>query len=190
MEGFLNACAEQGRGQSWETITTLPAGEARCGDLFASTLIAWRELALQDPDAYPHRVDEMVGATMPALISTSVLVGDAAAQFRAAKADYFAAQEHTMTVDFADVMFGYWGSYADLERVESNTLGYDDAKLASLREAGVTSGQPQNWVSPEAREILVQPIHTFEAAGSILGVDDRFREVIAESASKLAKTES
>lgn len=136
MEGFLNACAEQGRGQSWETITTLPAGDARCGDLFASTLVAWRELALEDPGAYPHRVDEMVGATMPALISTSVLTGDAAAQFRQAKADYFAAQEHTMTVDFADVRFGYWGAYEDLQRVEANTLGFDDAKTAKFLSLG------------------------------------------------------
>jgi hypothetical protein len=136
MEGFLNACAEQGRGQSWATIATLPAGEATCGDLFGSIVLAWREAALADPDAFAHRVDERVGATMPALISTSVLVGDAATAWRQAKADYFAAQEHTLAVDFADVEFGYWGAAADLARVESNSYGYDDAKTAKFRSLG------------------------------------------------------
>jgi crotonobetainyl-CoA:carnitine CoA-transferase CaiB-like acyl-CoA transferase len=76
------------------------------------------------------------------------------------------------------------------DEVLRDVLGYDDAKLAALREAGVTTGDPQNWTAPEAREILIQPIHTFEEAGSILGVDDKFRDVIAESAAKLAQVES
>jgi len=136
MEAFLNACAEQGRGYAWAEIEAMPAGETTCGQLFAATLLAHRELALAEPNGFAHRIDESVGATMPALVSTSVLEGDAAAAWRQAKAEYFAAEEHTLTVDFADVKFGYWGAADDLARVEANAYGYDDAKTAKFLALG------------------------------------------------------
>ena len=60
-------------------------------------------------------------------------------------------------------------------------LGYDDAKLAELREAGVTTGEPQNWISEEARQALIQPLELLEQSGAILGVDHDYRERIAET---------
>jgi hypothetical protein len=148
MENFLSACAEQGRGYSWAEIDVMPAGDTTCGELFAGTLLAYRALALAEPNSFAHRIDENVGATMPALVSTSVLEGDAADAWRQAKADYFAAQEHTLDVDFADVKFGYWGAAADLARVEANALGYDDAKTAKFRALGVASWREVLSLSP------------------------------------------
>ena len=67
------------------------------------------------------------------------------------------------------------------DEVLREVLGYDDAKLAELREAGVTTGEPQNWISEEARQALIQPLELLEQSGAILGVDHEYRERIAET---------
>jgi crotonobetainyl-CoA:carnitine CoA-transferase CaiB-like acyl-CoA transferase len=62
------------------------------------------------------------------------------------------------------------------DEVLKEVLGYDDQKLAELRAKGVIEGEPQNWISPEARAALIQPIAIFKQTGAILGVDEQFRE--------------
>ena len=58
-------------------------------------------------------------------------------------------------------------------------LGYDDAKIAELRAAGVIEGEPEMLTPPEARAALIQPIDVFLKVGSILEVDEQHLERMA-----------
>ena len=66
------------------------------------------------------------------------------------------------------------------DEVLRELLGYDDAKIAELRAAGVIEGEPKNLTPPEARAALIQPIDVFLESGSILEVDDQHLERMAE----------
>ncbi len=129
MEHFLNECGDT-RGMLWREIAVMPtSGDATCGQLFASLVSDYRAALLADEGAYASRIDERVGEHLPALITTGVLQGDAADQWRAARASYLGAEENIdWSIDFADVRFGYFGQADDLARVEENVHGYDDLR--------------------------------------------------------------
>ncbi len=133
---FLDACAPYSPGVAWAEVAAVPVGDATCGSMFADLLVDYRAALLADEASYPSRLDDMIGAYMPALISTSVLADDAVAAFDSARADYLAARPVTLDVDFADVTFGYWGRAADLQRVGANPRGYADLKTAKFRSLG------------------------------------------------------
>src|SRR5687767_14249944 len=118
MVALLDACAEPGRGASWDQVSALPAGESTCGAEFARQLTSYR--AAWAAGDHRSRIDDHVGEYLPALISTSVLTGDTARSFTTARADYLAARPYTFTPRFADVRFGYWGHPYDLARVAAN----------------------------------------------------------------------
>ena len=66
------------------------------------------------------------------------------------------------------------------DEVLRELLGYDDAKIAELRAAGVIEGEPEMLTPPEARASLIQPIAVFLETGSILEVDEHHLERMAE----------
>ena len=74
------------------------------------------------------------------------------------------------------------------EEVLREVLGYDDAKIAELRERNVITGEPQNWISPEARAALIQPLALLQQSGAILDVDADSREHIAELVAMIEET--
>ena len=65
------------------------------------------------------------------------------------------------------------------DEVLRELLGYDDAKIAELREAGVIDGEPIMLTPPESRAALIQPIDVFLESGSILEVDEQHLERMA-----------
>ena len=109
---------------------------------FAAMLGEYRT-AQASQGARPARLDHSIGAVSPgsisALVSTSVLTGAAVDTFARARADYSAGAEYTLDVEFDDVQFGYWGATADLAKVESNVLGFDDAKTAKFLSLGTAT---------------------------------------------------
>jgi hypothetical protein len=90
----------------------------------------------------------MVGARTPVLISTSVLTGATAQQWRDARALYNAASEYDFRVNFDDVRFGYWGRAEDLGRVEANPLGFEDAKTSRFLALGEATWREVLTFSP------------------------------------------
>jgi len=135
-QNFLSSCAADSVGLSWAEIAELSVGENTCGELFGGLFLAYRTTLLADEESFPTRADDPVGGSMQALISTSVLTGDAVAEFQAARAAYNDALEVTLDVAFSDVSFGYWGSADDLATVASNPEGYNDEKTLRFRSLG------------------------------------------------------
>lgn len=134
MEAWFDACAPAAVGKNWSEVRALPAGESACGPEFYAMLGTYR--AAFDPATSPSRADDEVGASLPALISTSVLTGEARTAWEAAKAQYDGAEEPSLAVDFADVRFGYWGdadSLAALSASERSDL--KSQKAISLGQA-------------------------------------------------------
>lgn len=130
---FLSNCAVSGSGLDWPAVAALPAGGSTCGELFAGLFDTYRDTF--DPNSDPNRLDDPIGMYLPALVTTSVLQGDAVAEFAQAKASYFAAQDVSLNVNFDDVGFGYWGSEADLDAVAGN-LDMSDPKSARFTSLG------------------------------------------------------
>ena len=149
MEAFLAGCAEPGLGLGWVEVAALPLDGTTCGEAFTRVLTEWRKGWLAAEDDYPSRIDDPIGRTLPALVSTSVLQGDAVAVFERARADYLAARPVSFEgIDFADVRFGYWGNEGDLDRVAANPRGYDDAKTAKMLPLGGATWREALSLSP------------------------------------------
>ncbi len=148
MEDFLADCAPRSRGLDWDTIAALPTSEGTCGARFGAMVADFRATLRADEGAYRSRGDDLIGAHLPALVTTGVLEGDAITTFTQARADYRAARPIAWDVDFADVQVGYFGAEDDLARVESNPEGLSDLKtrkhrsLGTLRWAEVLSYSP------------------------------------------------
>lgn len=136
-QAFFDGCAEQGRGKNWREIAALDAGGGQtCGELYDEMASAWREALLEDEGAYDSRIDDPVGRHLPALVTTSVMTGDAIDIWEQARADYLNATEYDFTIDYEDVRLGYWGQQADLALVESNPGGFEDLKTRKFIALG------------------------------------------------------
>lgn len=133
--GFLKACGRAGRGLDWPDVAPLAAPGGTCGELFISLFDAYRD-ALGPDD--PSRLDDPIGRYVPALVTTSVLEGDAVDAFQAAKTSYFnAVPIDSLGVSFEDVRFGYWGRERDLRRVRRRLPGlFSDAKSEKFSKIG------------------------------------------------------
>ncbi|MBT8495601.1 MAG: hypothetical protein KJO07_21315 [Deltaproteobacteria bacterium] len=138
MNAFLDGCAVPSLGKSWfETMSIDAGGGVSCGELFGAMAIDYRESLLEDEASFVSRIDESIGGHLAALVSTSVLTGDAAKTFADARAAYLAGEPQTdIDIQWDDVRFGYWGSAADLARVASNPQGYDDDKTRKFLPLG------------------------------------------------------
>jgi hypothetical protein len=136
--GWLDGCAAAGKGKSWPELAAAPLGASTCGDEFAAMITEYRN-AVTSSGARPVRLDQPIGGSLAALVSTSVLTGAAVDTFARARADYDAGSEYTLDVAFDDVKFGYWGAADDLAKVESNALGFDDAKTKKFLSLGTAT---------------------------------------------------
>jgi len=146
---FFDQCATPGTGMAWDELSGLAIEDGgTCGELFKGLVTEYRTALLADEDAFPKRIDDIVGSEMHALISTSVLENDAVDQWERAFADYKNADAHTLEVDFDDVGFGYFGSEADLAATEANYEGYDDLKTDKFRALGPVTWRTALTYSP------------------------------------------
>ncbi len=136
MEGFLSACAAPGMGKNWFEVSQMSAGSGTCGELFDTMLGKYRSEWITG--VHRNRVDDRIGATLHALVSTSVMVGGTAEEFRKADALYREAKEYDFRPQFDDVKFGYWGSEKDLQAMAKNTEGYDDLKTKKFVSLGTS----------------------------------------------------
>ncbi|MEM9071669.1 MAG: hypothetical protein AAGE52_24385 [Myxococcota bacterium] len=136
MESWLSDCASPGRGMLWPMVAELPSGESTCGEVFRTMVTDYRAAVRADEESFPTRADDPVGGELRVLVSTSVMVGDAVTAWEAARADYLQADEHTFSVDFDDIRFGYWGQTSDLNLVTGNPNGYPDLKTSKALSLG------------------------------------------------------
>ncbi|OIP30007.1 MAG: hypothetical protein AUK47_26235 [Deltaproteobacteria bacterium CG2_30_63_29] len=137
---LLDACAEPGRGLDWVQVAELDAGNGEsCSDALVRLMSAYRAALLPIEGEVANRVDQLIGQTIPCLVSTSVLEGDAVTKFQEARTLYLAAQPYTLNVSFDDIVFGYWGPENVLATVQSNPKSYTDLKTQKFRSLGQTT---------------------------------------------------
>ncbi len=139
MESFLSSCATPSRGMTWREAAALPAEGGTCGEAFGALVRGYRAEVAAGGD-YASRVDEPIGAHVHALISTSVLQGDAVQRWEAAREAYRQAEGFDLAIDFDDVKFGYWGAAEDIAAVQRNTYGFWDDKTLRFTSLG-----PATW---------------------------------------------
>lgn len=146
MQTLLASCAMPGRGKAWPEVAALPAGGATCGALLGQLITSFRDRFVAG--GFHTRADDMVGQTLPVLISTSVLTGPAADAWRAARAQYKSGAEYTLDVNFDDVKFGYWGKQSELDRVGGNPNKFTDAKTGKFLSLGEATWREVLALSP------------------------------------------
>ena len=144
---FLDACAGPGRGLEWPDVAALPSPGGTCGEQFADLFDAYRDALTPES---PSRLDDPIGRFLPALVTTSVLEGDAVSAFQTAKERYFAAQPvDDLGIAFDDVRFGYWGRQSELRRVSSLLrLFFRDAKSRKFTRIGEATWREILQLSP------------------------------------------
>jgi hypothetical protein len=134
---FLDACAPQTRGMSWQEIARRQTdADITCGELYEDMATRYRDQFIATRDEFDTRLDDQVGEHLTAMVSTSVIEGDAASQFEVARQQYEDARDYTFEPSFDDVRFGYWGQPDVLAAVEANPMGYEDLKTAKFRALG------------------------------------------------------
>lgn len=112
---WIESCAVNTRGQMWsEIIKKQPKCEKMFQDLIDEYLATTR--------GEEFRIKDRVGEYLPALITTSVVVGGSISNVEEAKRKYLESfgkdGESTLRISPEDIRFGYWGRDSDLQRVE------------------------------------------------------------------------
>lgn len=161
---FLDECAAPSRGMAWGELRGLAtsSGES-CGQMYDAMLTSWRADALNPATqgSYTSRVDEVVGAHFPALVTTSLMTGETVSKWQAARAQYMTAQPVTFEPSFDDVRLGYWGQDEDLETIAANAYGYEDIKTQKFMSLGEATYREVLAISPAepglARALEVSP---------------------------------
>lgn len=134
MAYFLDECAQPTRGMTWTEAEAVATRDgATCGEVFSELAANFRSTLLADESSYATRADDTVGDTLPVLISTGVLEGNAIATWSAARAAYNNGEAIEWETNFDDVRLGYFGHSEDIARVMANPLGYDDLKTQKRR---------------------------------------------------------
>ena len=143
---LLDACAPAARGRTWAEAAAAPYGATTCGDAFRELVAGWRDDRAQAPGR--SRLDDPVGGTLPALVTTGVLEGAAVDAWRAARADYQAARQVALPVAWDDVGVGYFGDAGDLERVLAAGAARTDARSRKRRALGAATWRTALETSP------------------------------------------
>lgn len=135
---FLNSCAtEENRKKTWEEISGPADNPTPCGKMFFSLLGNYRQKLLENEASFPSRIDDDIGMYLPAMIATSILEGQRAAdRFSTSRKNFLAGSPLDWKSDFDDVMFGYWGAEADLKKMAANTRNYSDLKTQKFLSLG------------------------------------------------------
>jgi len=144
MSSWLDACAESTRDKPWSEASAVPvASGGTCGSVFEALVKDFRAKARGAEGTYPSRIDEMAGdpkSPLHKLVSTAVLERDAITKYKAARARYVKGEIATGSIPFdpafSDVNFGYWGSDADIAKVQANNERFDDLKTKKFSSLG------------------------------------------------------
>lgn len=150
-EAFMQACATPGHGLSWSEVAALPVGDtgSNCGEAFGGLAVPWRADFLANEDRYDSRIDDQIGAELPALISTSVITGPSVERWAGARDAYFAGEEEIkLGVDFDDVKFGYFGTQSALDTAGRNRSKFSDIKTDKFHALGPASWRTALSYSP------------------------------------------
>jgi len=147
---FFSECARgEDRGAFWPQIAALPVSSGgTCGELFAGMLTAYRDAFVADEANIASRIDDEIGVIVPALISTSVLTGEAVTAWQAARTAYLAGTPEALSVNFDDVRFGYWGPTEELAAAEGNPNAYTDDRTARFLSLGPATWRTALSLSP------------------------------------------
>jgi hypothetical protein len=144
MGAWLDACAEPTRGKPWSEASSVAIpGGGTCGSALDGLVKSYRAKVRGGEGTFASRIDERVGdpsSPLHKLVSTAVLEREAVTAYKAARARYVAGEFPTGNVPFepafSDVNFGYWGSDADLAKVEALSAKADDLKSRKFSSLG------------------------------------------------------
>lgn len=143
MSAWLDACAEPARGKPWSEAASVAIEGGTCGSALDALVKSYRAKVRGAEGTFASRIDERVGdprSPLHKLVSTAVLEREAITTYEAARARYvtgeFPAGNIPFEPAFSDVNFGYWGSDADLAKVQARAAKADDLKSRKFSSLG------------------------------------------------------
>jgi hypothetical protein len=144
MTAWLDACAAPTQGKPWsEAANVALPGGGTCGAALGALVKSYRTKLRGAEGTFSSRIDERVGdpkSPLHKLVSTAVLEREAVTKYQAARARYVSGEFPTGNIPFepafSDVNFGYWGSDADLAKVEARAQKAEDLKSKKFSSLG------------------------------------------------------
>jgi hypothetical protein len=113
---WMADCSKNSTSKSWSQIV---AENKRC----ESSLGQLIDTYFAETKNESYRIHENIGSVLPAIISTSVVVGSSVDLAKRIKSEFDDRLDDSMDAEMSiqrdDVKFGYWGAEGDLRRVQS-----------------------------------------------------------------------
>lgn len=132
---FLDNCAAKTAGMPW---SEMHVKSPQCVSEIKGLISAYR-LSKRSPRS--DRLEELIGATLPAMINTAVLDGAAAEKFHQVRNQYYENSDFK-NADFnvfKDMKFGYFGAARELDGFKNNVNGNSDLRT----KRSIALGQPK-----------------------------------------------
>lgn len=115
---MLSDCSQNSHGRLWNDLVSV----ASCSEKHKNFLQVYRTEASKT--RVNSRLEDLVGGSLRALISTSVIVGESAQEMKALKLELDKKQTpdigSNLSLNSDEIKFGYWGREADLNKIQSH----------------------------------------------------------------------
>ena len=162
LKRLLDSCAEDGVGATWrETFShslsdrygrrspSIAKTYQTCGDFYRGILNGYLARTTNNKQT-PKRMTQLVGRTVPTLVSTSIYDSVPADNYmRSEYLVYSNTGNFSAQFEASWLRFGYWGTAGDLARVEANHQGYKDIKTVRFKNLGEAQWGEALRVSPQ-----------------------------------------
>ena len=133
-EDFFQSCANITRGKNWSEAAATNIGKTSCGEKFKSLLTNYRTKVKDNNYVFnKNRSDDDVGQHLPAILASSVIIGEnSKSAFFAARKKYRNDESFQFEMDFKDVKFGYFVNIKDQSKLQAYVDGSSDNKLSKF----------------------------------------------------------
>lgn len=121
LDNFIKKCATISLNKTWDQL--LEHKEIKCNNLFIDAMNKQTKI-FANKTFQSKRTRQYIGATLPSLISTSILTNNSAKIALKIKNDYEQHKQindetlYNLHVNPNDLKFGYWGQDKDLKKVQ------------------------------------------------------------------------
>ena len=140
MVEFLSECGEHdSRGQSWGAVAELTASGKTCGARFNSLVKNFRTAFIGNESKFHNRLDDTIGASVPTIVSTSVLTGtEGVEKYKQSLNNYRLNKTPMFDVPYTSIKYGYWipARLKDSVQAAVAETFADDAKMKKFLNLG------------------------------------------------------
>jgi len=133
MDDWMETCAPKAVGGNWDNVRYQEGsnGRSNCGEEFLSLYNTHQQHFKRGK--HTNRADDYIGAHLPVLVATSLVVGEGAANWDNAKVQYMSGSNVEFEPGFDSFRIGYFGKGSHLEKVYDHVVATYPHRLRTER---------------------------------------------------------